>query len=253
MTLSNLEGLAARDAWLYVAHAWPALQARLVPGDGAPGAGTGETARLPIDVAVSDLMREIEEHARFYGQVLLEETTDWAPRTSTMPGLLVDVATRYGHFTMAEDRIALDFADAAHEAQRKVHGALERPAPPRWVGPCPDEACEGSLRQREDQVDARCRTCGREVGPLEWQALMYDAFEERVMTRSELESALLVTGHQVKIRTIDQWITRRRLVEVGDTRDRLGNRVGLFRFRDAWSLAEGSPTHARRAMEGSAA
>lgn len=246
MPVSNLEGLSARDAWLYVAHAWPGLQARLVPGDGAPGAGTGETARLPIDVAVSDLMREIEDHARFYGQVLLEETKDWAPTTSTMPGLLVDVATRYGHFTMAEDRTALDFCDAAHEAQRKVHGALERLAPPRWVGPCPEDGCEGSLRQRENQLDARCRTCGREVGPLEWQALMYDAFEDRLMTRSEIVSALHVTRHEVKPNTVDRWVQRGKLAPVAEGST-------LFRFRDAWNLAEGSPAHARRAMEGSAA
>ena len=253
MTLSNLEGLAARDAWLYVAHAWPGLQARLVPGDGASGSGAGNPARLPIDVEISDLMREIEDQARFYGQVLLEETTDWAPRTSTMPGLLVEIAGRYGHFTTAPDRTALDFCDAAHEAQRKTHGALERPAPPRWVGPCPQAECTGQLRQREDRLDARCRTCGRQVGPLEWQAIMHDAFEQRVMTRSELTSALHITGHEVKIRTIDQWITRRRLLDVGDIRDHRGVTVRVYRFRDAWSLAEDSPSHARRAMEGSAA
>ena len=73
---------------------------------------------------------------------------------------------------------------------------------------------------------------------------MYEAMEQRVMTRSELESALVITGHQVKIRTIDQWITRGRLVATGAVRD---NRA-TYRFKDAWALAEGSPSHARRAM-----
>lgn len=231
--IDNLTGLAARDALLAVAHAWPALQARLVPGDGTPGAGTGDQARMPIDVAVSDLMREIEDHARFYGQVLLEETVDWAPRTSTMPGLLVDVATRYGHFIADDDKTALDFCDVAHEIQRKVEGCIMRPAPPRWVGPCPDEECPGQLRQRETELDAVCRTCGRQVGPLEWQAIMYDAFEERVMTRSEIVSALVVTRHEVKPNTVDKWVQRGRLVPVAEGSN-------LFRFADAYGLAERS-------------
>lgn len=284
--ITNLEGLAARDAWLYVAHAWPELQTRLIPGDGAAGGGAGDPARAPIDVAVSDLMREIEDEARFYARVLLDEVppahgcdgachgspehrcecvpdtavvlAEECPdrrdpiTTSTMPGLLVEVATRYGHFTEQDDRIALDFCDAAHEAQRKVHGAIQRPAPPRWVGPCPTDECDGDLRAPEGTDLARCRVCGTSVGPMEWRALMFEAFEQRVMTRSEIVSALTITRHEVKMRTLDQWITRRRMVAVGEIRDHKGNRVSVYRFADAWNLAEASAVRKTR-HEGKAA
>jgi hypothetical protein len=80
-------------------------------------------------------------------------------------------------------------------------------------------------------MDARCRECGREVGHMEWRAMMYEAFEERLMTRSELVSALVVVRRQVKPNTLDRWVQRKRLVAAVDDPE-------LFRFADAYELAE---------------
>lgn len=232
--IDNLVALRARDDLLAVAASWGALRARLRPAGGtSDGVHTAPGSRPPIDLGVSDLLAEIEQHARFLGQVLLEETTDFEPTTSTMPGLLEDVARRYGHFAGpdADERLALDFCDEAHELRRKVSGAIARHEPARWQGPCPEDECVGELYQRPGWVDARCRECGRVVGAVEWRAIMHDAFEERLMTRSELISALVVVKRAVKPNTLDRWVSRGRLAPEVTEPD-------LFKFAHAYALAE---------------
>lgn len=230
----NLTALRARDDLLAVAAAWGALRARLRPSGGtSDGVHTAPASRPPIDIGVSDLMAEIEQHARFLGQVLLEESHDFEPTTSTMPGLLEDVAKRYGHFAGpdADERLALDFCDEAHELRRKVSGTLARHESPRWQGPCPEAECVGEIYQRAGTTDAKCRECGRIVGPGEWRAIMHDAFETRLMTRSELVSALVVVKRTVKPNTLDRWVQRGRLAPVVVDPD-------LFQFARAYELAE---------------
>lgn len=229
--IDNLQALRARDDLLAVAASWGALQARLRPASGkSDGVRTAPESRPPIDLGVSDLLAEIEDHARFLGKVLLEETADFTPRTSTMPGLLEDVARRYGHFTAGDERLALDFCDEAHELRRKVAGAITSREPARWVGPCPFGECDGELRQRRGW-DAVCQLCGYTVGPAEWRAMMYEAFEKRLMTRSELVSALVVVRRPVKPNTLDRWVQRGRMVAAVTDPE-------LFRFADGYELAE---------------
>jgi hypothetical protein len=280
--MDNLTALRARDDLLAVAASWTALQARLRPqGSGSGDRVTGSAEpRLPIDVGVSDLLAEVEAHARFLGQVLLEEvapehgcdgachgmaehrcaghlcssatltplvaaqdcpTRRDAVTMSLMPGLLVEVAKRYGHFVSEDERLALDFCDQAHELRRKVAGAIERKEAPRWQGPCPEDECPGEIYQRSGMEDATCRECGRVVGPVEWRAIMRVAFDERLMTRGELVSALVVVKRAVKPNTLDRWVSRGRLMaEVVDP--------DLFRFADAYTLAERYDTSASERM-----
>jgi hypothetical protein len=280
--MDNLTALRARDDLLAVAASWTALHARLRPqgsGNGDRVTGSAEP-RLPIDVGVSDLLAEVGAHARFLGQVLLEEVApehgcdgachgmaehrcaghlcssvtlpplvaaqDCPTRrdpvtTSVMPGLLVEVAKRYGHFVAEDERLALDFCDEAHELRRKVAGAIERKEAPRWQGPCPEDECPGEIYQRSGMEDATCRECGRVVGPVEWRAIMRVAFDERLMTRGELVSALVVVKRAVKPNTLDRWVSRGRLTaEVVDP--------DLFRFADAYTLAERYDTSASERM-----
>ena len=136
-TVSVKDGLAAKGDLLWVADRWPDLRARLRP-QGATKLGGSKpgipSSRPPLDIHVSDLMFEIEEHARFLGKVLLEETNDWEPTTSAMPQLLREVAERYGHFIVGDDKTALDFCDEAHEFRRKVTHSLEKPPAPTYMG-----------------------------------------------------------------------------------------------------------------------
>jgi hypothetical protein len=240
--MDNLTALRARDDLLAVVAAWGALRARLTPsGSSAEPVSGSTTPRLPIDVGVSDTMRQIEDKTRFYGRALCDDDPEFAP-PPTMPGLLEAVARRYGHYThRMGERVALDFTDDAHEMRRMVSGLLAQHQPPRWQGPCPEGECPGEIYQRDGQTDARCRECGREVGPVEWRAIMAAAFDARLMTRWELVSALVVMKRPVKPNTLDRWVSRGRLVaEVEDPE--------LFRFADGFGLAEKYDTTERERM-----
>jgi hypothetical protein len=240
MTVTNLDALRARDDLLAVAASWPALRARLRPSGGTSEIRTPPESRPPLAVAVSDTMRQVEDRTRFYARVLLEETNDWAPSTSTMPVLLQEVATRFGHFThRSGDRMAVDFLDDAHEMRRLVTGTLASNEPAKWQGPCPEAECVGELYLSAGTTDAKCRDCQRIVGPVEWRRIMEAAFEDRLFTLSELASALVVTDHKIPIETLRTWVKRG--AKHGDPNRGLVPvyvEPTLYKFADAYALAE---------------
>lgn len=241
VTVDNISALRARDDMLAVAAAWPALRARLRPSGGSSEIRTPPESRPPIAVAVSDTMRQIEDRTRFYARVLYDETSDWTPRTSTMPGLLEEVAARYGHFVspLASERMTLDFLDDAHEMRRLAAGTLASNEPARFQGACPESECPGEIYQRPGTTDAKCRECARVVGPAEWRELMFRAFEDRLMTISEIVSALVVTDHKVPIETVRTW-TKRGAKHGDPNRGLVPVYVEptLYKFSDAYALAE---------------
>ena len=263
MSIDRVVALGARDDWLWLVAQWPELRNRLHPGGGnaltgMPGTG-GESA-LPIDIHVSDLLEEITQSARFYGRVLWDEVVplhgcndacyaDGIPveecpdiqrpiTTSFMPGLLVDVATRYGHFTEGDEEIGLAFCDDASDYRERVRKTLERPAPATYVGPCQHKGedgagCEGELYVRDGKTAGTCRVCGTPftlAEQMEWLAV---ELEERLMTMSEIVSALVVLGVETPVGTVKSWISRKRLLPVDE-----GDDVRLYRLADAKVLAD---------------
>lgn len=241
MSVDQLDALRARDDMLAVAAAWPALRARLRPSGGSSEIRTPPESRPPIAVAVSDTMRQIEDRTRFYARVLLEETDDWAPSTSSMPTLLVEVASRYGHWLgpSSPERAAIGFMDDAHEMRRMAAGTLASNEPARWAGPCPEDECAGELYFRAGTDHARCRDCARMVGPVEWRQIMATAFDSRLMTLSELASALVITDHKIPIETLRTWVKRG--AKHGDPNRGLVPvyvEPTLYKFSDAYHLAE---------------
>jgi len=230
--IDNLAALAARDDLLAVAASWESLRARLTPS-GSKGSETKRptpASRLPIDVAVSDLMRQVEEKARFYARVLCDDDPEFAP-PSVMPGTLEAVAHRYGHFThRLGDRMALDFLDDAHEMRRMVAGILAQHAPRRWLGPCLTEECPGELHARDGHLEATCRECGATWGPMEWRAHLEVALEGRLMTLSEVASALVALDHKVPYSTVRRWASSGQMPKIVTD-------PNLYRIKDALGLA----------------
>lgn len=233
--IDNLTSLAARDDLLAVARSWPELRARLAAGGGSAltGMPSGDGDPLPINVAVSDLMRLVEDRTRFYARALLDDDPTWTPR-STMPALLVDVAHRYGHFTASNDRIGLDFVDDAHELVRMVDGLLTPREPAAYLGPCPVDdldgaGCPGDLYLRPDRDRGWCSQCGAEFTRESQARYLAASMASRLMTRSELLSALVVLDTPVPESTLRTWITRGRLLE---------HDGGLFLLADAHELAK---------------
>lgn len=233
--VSTATAFAARSDLLWICDRWPDLKARLHPArdGGGDGVRTTPTSREPIDLHISDLMHEIETEARMLGRELLEEADDWQPTTSSMPGLLRDVAERYGHFTAGSgffgQKRALDFCDWAHDYRNRVTHALERPASPSYIGDCPADGCVGDLYVKPGRTRIWCRECGGETDVEEQRKFVRQKLKERLMTPSELTSALVLIGLPVPHNTVKSWIQRKRLHEVVD---------GLYRLVDAMALAE---------------
>lgn len=242
-------------------------------GNSLSGMPRGAASGVPIDTHVSDLMFEITEKvARFYGRLLLDEvptahgcrgachgslehrcdcpqgaqpiTPERCPdrvdpiTTSAMPALLEQVARRAGHFT-ADPMMALGFSDDASEYRDKVRLTLERPAPPTYVGPCQHKGddgagCDGELYVREHSEGGTCRACGSPftlTAQVEW---LDREMAQRLMTASEIVSALMVLGLPTPISTVKSWVRRKRLMEVAPD-------SGLYRLADAKALADRRP------------
>ena len=224
MTIPIALAERARANLTYIVDRWPDLRARLRPtaGNALTGlpAGTPDPP-LPIDVHISDLMRAVEDEARALGYVLLDETVDWAPATSVMPGLLRDVTARYGHWTAGDERAALDFCDWAEEYAAKVQHALERPAPPEYVGPCrgpgtdgtPGE-CPGDLYLRPGTAHGKCRACGTGFARDEQAAYVEEMMRARLVTQAEGWAALSVLQLNVSRSAVKMWVHRGRLEAV---------------------------------------
>jgi hypothetical protein len=212
VTLTAADGFEARNNLHHIANAWPALHAALRPGSsnaltGMPG--TSPERPAPINLHISDLIHEITVETEALAHALMDET-DWTPRTSAMPELLLEVAEHYGHWTTADDRTAHNFADWAHDYAGRVRNALARPEPPRYIGPCGiedanDNPCDGSLYLKPGSAMSRCRTCGAEVEEERQRDWISNEFANRTMTISDIASALVVLGCPIPIKTLQRW------------------------------------------------
>lgn len=224
-------GLRARANLLYIADRWTDLHAALVPGRTGQTIRTKPASKPPLNVPVADLLVEIEAETRSLAHVLMDET-DWEPSTSAMPGLLREVAERYGHWMGGDDeRKALAFSDWAEDYSTRVLGALEPPEKARYIGPCMVANCDGELRLREDHHAGTCRACGSPFTIDEYRRWLDVQFEERLMDRSELCAALVMLGlvHTDRVHErVKKWITRGQLIERG----------GLYSLSEAKALAE---------------
>lgn len=237
--MDNLTALTARDDLLWIAAHWNDLHTHLRPGGGNALTGvtvtTSDTGHAPINIHVSDLLHEIEwKIARFYAGILADET-DWTPTTSTMPGLLREVAERYGHFTN-DPTIALGFCDDAHDYRHRVTRTLERPAPPTYVGPCQNDNCHGELYLKTDHEEGRCTICQRPFTLTEQRDYINREMQGRLMTQAELPRALNILGLKVAPGTVRKWVERHKLTPAIEGEH-------LYRLADAKTLAETTRRH----------
>lgn len=246
-------GLDAKNALLDIAAKWALLHALVAGGGGRAltGMPTGDTPNpIPIDVTIVDLMTDVEEHTRFYAQVLLDEVptrhgcgvtcaTVEPPRTADQcpdriypihdddtPGLLRQIADRYGHFLNHELEEA--FIDDAIRLHGYVRKTVAPPAPPVYVGPCPTFGCDGELRLRDNRDAGMCPKCGAGFDRASHEAWLAEQMNERLMTQTELVTALKTLGTPVTDRTIRRWVAAGKLTPVEE---------GLYRLAQAINLA----------------
>lgn len=234
--IGTQEALEARDNLTYIVNTWPTLRARLHGGGGnaLTGMPRHRDTRLPINIYVSDLMREIEDEARTLAYVLIDEVHGYSPYTSEMPGLLRDIALHHGHWTAGDDiRSALDFTDWAHEHARKVRGVAEMPEPSTHIGPCQAHGCEGDLYVRPGWTTTSCPECDQQTTVTDQMRYLRDQLETRLMTLPEILTALTVLDVPVPRSTLYRWAGRRMSVAVDMDGD-----GDLYRLADALWLAQ---------------
>lgn len=219
----------ARLDLVWIAGRWPALQKALTPGSnsaitGMPSAPSTDPAS-PINVHVSDLMRDIETSTRAWATALAK-ATPWKPSTSTMPWLLFETAeaggmggpTSTGHFDPATPHGAA-FCQDAHHYRTKVENTLTPPGKAAYIGPCPGggedgAGCAGDLYAREDEESGQCRDCGEPWTITTQRAWLQAELSTRLLTPIEIVRALKTLGHDVKPNTVFKWVQRKRLTPV---------------------------------------
>ena len=261
--------ISAQADLMHIVAKWAELTERLHGGGGKAltGMPRGASEALPIDVHVSDLMREIEDQARFYGQVIDDEVepehgcdgrcvADWfaaaaqtpglavpdgwgCPRrrnpitTSAMPALLEQVAQHIAHFA-ADEREALDLADMAHDLRERVTMTLDPRVAPGYLGPCPAKDCLGMLVVKGSSTSAICPECGERTTIDQQWAYLVKQLDERLMTIPEIVVALKMLDRPASESTVRRWVTRGDLVEAV----KVEGGMGLYPLAQAKALAE---------------
>jgi len=226
--------LEARANLEWVAGKWWDLRAHLRRPSGDPNAPKVKGSKEPpavINLHVSDLLHEITTEAVLWGRILIEEA-DWRQEHGEMPGLLVDVASQYGHFVCDEDeKVAYDFCDTAAEFRRKVEGVLNREEGRKYRGPCPNEkylgaGCPGELYGRDGE-GGTCPSCGESWSWDGQRIFILGCAHSVLMEQREIVEALWAMGSDVKPNTVYKWCQR----------GKIAKEDGLYRFADAVELS----------------
>lgn len=229
----NIAALTARDEWLLIARLWPNLVHALAGrgGNALNGMRVDGTKdpKLVIDIHVSDLMHEITGVVEGYAAILLAETK-WEPTTSKMPTLLVEVASRYGHF-VGDDDLRTGFMDDAHEFSAKVTRTLYPRERATYIGPCLTDNCDCDLRAHPDKDTTTCPNCGTTITRTEHAAWLQHQMADRLLTGTETIRALKSLDIPTSPRTVWRWIEKGKLTEVGED-------TGLYALTQAIALAK---------------
>lgn len=160
-----------------------------------------------------------------------------------------------------DEREVLDWYDTTTELRRRAERVLGPDAHGRWLGPCPVPDCVGEVRMGDDQAAAVCPDCGGFVTREQQAAYILEMLAERLMTVSQITTALVTVNAPTPYPTVQSWTRPRgyqppRLLEHVEWQAWMGFPFvtppsGLYRFGDAFTLAAKRATRVR--LEGSAA
>lgn len=197
--------------------------------------------RLPGALSGPDLSGDIARKLAGLIRELLER--DWTPNAEadTETKRWMQAAKRWDQ-ELWTDREVLDWYDDTSELRRRAERVLGPDAHGRWLGPCAVPDCVGEVRMGDDQAAAVCPSCGIFVTREQQHAYILEILSERLMTGSEIVTALVTVGAEVPYSTLRRWITTGSLPEV---------EPGLHRFGDAFTRAAKRATRVR--LRGSAA
>jgi len=233
--IATREAIEASDTWREIAGLIPTVELYLAPQSShQDGPRPRPASKPPINLTASDLLREIDDLATFYAQVLMEETHDVTAIPAGTPATIELIASRFGHFTMSDERISLDYCDAAQDIIGKIGALVQTPLPKHFRGPCVTQ-CGGDLWADEDTGIIACDGCKSMPSPEIVSAQLAAALAKRIMTRTEIRDAFKIIRLNVKADTLHKWVQR------GKLRPAATFPEPRYRFADALELAECSP------------
>lgn len=230
MTIDTQTAIEASETWKRLAGLVATIELYLEPRRSKSEVRMPPASKPPIDLVASDLLMELDIAASFYVSALCMETKDIKRFPDGLSAQLGLIGERHGHFTSdADEKIAMDFCDEAHELMRKVERLVVQPAPPSFMGPCLT-ACGGDLWLRQGRVAATCDQCGSDADLGSVREQLSRALESRLMRRTEIAPAIKLLGGKVTNEAIKKWVQRGRLVPVVREPE-------LFRLTHALDLA----------------
>ncbi|MDR7385225.1 hypothetical protein [Promicromonospora iranensis] len=251
-----------RDDLLAVADLWPDVAARRVNGSGGaltgmPSSGS-DVHRMPVNLGAADVCTDIDREFTHLVLVLaMEHHVHLGARTPA--GRLRQAAYEVWRLDPHE---RLDLRDTAATLRDRCEGVLGTTVRSDWLGPCPTPGCVEDVRLAQGRGTRTCPGCGAEHTRGEQELYIRECLEGRLMTLSELTSALVVSGMPTPYDTIRSWARWGRLVEHTELDWTIwpgipfipppGNPTGLYPYVGGLDLAL-KRWHRAARVEGSAA
>jgi len=202
---------------------------------------SGDIAR-----ALDELVREVMD-ADAEWQPSERETERWAQAAKVVEKVCPD------------PHDALSWWDTASSLRARAERTLGPAAAGRFMGWCAEPGCGGDIRLGDDQDAAVCPECRGFVTREQQTAYVVEELEKRLMTSSEIATALVQVRSEVAYDTVKSWARRGKIhppdwntwpgipyVVPHPKRD-----DGLYSFLEAFHLAAGRATMVR--LEGRAA
>lgn len=198
------------------------------------------TPSLPGTIGGPDLSGDIARELDTLVRELMDALPDWTPDERE--------TVRWRQAAMQLDAVcatehdALAWWDTAGALRQAAERVLGPDAHGRWLGPCPVPSCPGEVRMGDDQAAAVCADCGVFVTREQQHEYIREVLDDRIMTLSEIATALVQVGAPTPYDTVKSWALRRRLTEhvewhVWEGFPYVPAPTGLYRFGDAFALA----------------
>lgn len=208
---AQLADMTLRDDLLTIADLWPDVAARRATGGGSALTGmpsAGDPSRIPVNLGAADAHAEIERTHAYLVLALGDLGVDLTARTSA--GRLRQAA--YESWRLDEGE-RIDLRDLAADLRHRCEVVLGGMVRADWLGPCPTPGCVAEVHIPPGRQARTCRECGAEHMRDEQETYIRECLEGRLMTLSELTSALVVSGVPTPYDTVRSWARFGRLVE----------------------------------------
>ena len=161
--------------------------------------------RLPGQLDGPDLSGEIARQLDMLVRELLDVGIEVTGKTEAdrwlQAALVVDKV-------IDTDQDAMAWWDSASGLRARAERVLGPAAAGRFLGRCSVPSCDGEIRMGDDQNAAVCEDCGLFVTREQQTAYVVEELDRRLMTASQIQTALVQLRAEVPYDTVKSWARR---------------------------------------------